>query len=206
MDVSGTSSGGDLDAAASLSQPAAEAEGEGEAAQASEKEAAMEEDGADDLAGTTAAVAAAAAAVSPYLRWRVGSRVSTTYGEGVVQAQRPDGSYQVQLPFGVAFLRASAVVFSSSSPTGADASAVEASDLQGTSVADLHAADAETLTPAVGLHAAESVVYGPASLYVFLRLYHALTTRLQCAKNLCYEGGLNRGSQSAHSVRCRTIV
>jgi paired amphipathic helix protein Sin3a len=99
-----------------------------------------------------------------------GATVSTLYGNGrIVECRRSDNTYVVQLPFGKAFLRPSAVLCSI---IPAEKSAY---------TTQLRAEDPTTLE-----RAGDMLAIGPQSLYLFFRLHEILVTRLGIAKKLAY--------------------
>ena len=100
-----------------------------------------------------------------------GSAVSTLYGDGrIIECRRADNMYVVQLPFGKAFLRPSAVLCS---VIPAEKSAY---------TTQLRADDETALE-----RADDMLAIGTQSLYLFFRLHEILVDRLGMAKKLAYD-------------------
>jgi len=99
-----------------------------------------------------------------------GAAVSTLYGDGrIIESRRADNTYLVQLPFGRAFLRPSAVL----------CSIIPAEKSGFTS--KLRAADRSKLD-----RPDDMLAIGTQSLYLFFRLHQILVRRLGIAKELAY--------------------
>jgi len=112
-----------------------------------------------------------------------GALVSTAFGEGTVEAfDKAKGFYKVQLKFGVGFLRP-AQIHCSTLP-------VETSRLYDKYLKEDVASKEPPMAPG------HSLVMGTGSLYVFLRLYNHLVSRLVVAKQLSVE---QAGEVSKHT-------
>jgi paired amphipathic helix protein Sin3a len=99
-----------------------------------------------------------------------GATVSTLYGEGrIISCRREDDTYLVQLPFGKAYLRPSAVLCSI---LAAEKSAY---------TTQLRADDRSKLE-----RSDDMLAIGTQSLYLFFRLHQILVRRLGIAKQLAY--------------------
>jgi len=99
-----------------------------------------------------------------------GATVATLYGDGrIIKCRRSDNTYMVQLPFGTAYLRPSAVV----------CSIIPAEKSAFTS--QLRAADHTKLA-----RPGDMLAVGTQSLYLFFRLHQILVRRLGIAKKLAY--------------------
>ncbi len=99
-----------------------------------------------------------------------GATVSTLYGDGqIIKCRRSDDTYVVQLPFGIAFLRPSAVL----------CSIIPAEKSAYTS--QLCADDHTKLE-----RPSDMLAVGTQSLYLFFRLHQILVRRLGIARDLAY--------------------
>lgn len=132
--------------------------------------------------------------IDPSEAWQAGTKIITIFGSGKVLSYRgSDGCYQVQLPFGIGYLRPSVIL-------GAEELSAQALSHINV-VSDPISGDTINGKPIVssGSTIKEncSLFYGTQTCYLFFRLHHLLCTRLCAAKLLAIEAIKLRTSESA---------
>ena len=121
------------------------------------------------------------APLDPSESWAVNTKVVTIYGSGVVLGFRPaDSFYSVRLPFGVAYVKANAII---------GAEALSATAMAAIGVVQDNGQDKifSGLTGtkgAIKVVSPSNVFLGPQVCYLFFRLYHTLHARLCSARDL----------------------
>ncbi len=116
-----------------------------------------------------------------------GNKVLTLFGSGTVLSFRAeDNTYQVQLPYGIGFLRPSVVI-------GAEqlsVSALEAIGVTYDEAGDEYINGMKRSTPAPGTKLVSnpsSIFFGNQMSYTFFRLHHTLYWRLVLARRIANE-------------------
>ena len=132
--------------------------------------------------------------IDPIEAWPVGTKIITIFGSGKVMGYRgSDGCYQVQLPFGVGYLRPSVIL-------GAEELSAQALSHIGV-VNDPTLGDTINGKPIASsgsiIKENSSIFYGTQTCYLFFRLHHLLCTRLCAAKLLAIEAIKLRSAESA---------
>jgi len=132
--------------------------------------------------------------IDPSEAWPAGTKIITIFGSGkVISYRASDGCYQVQLPFGIGFLRPSVIL-------GAEELSAQALSHINV-VSDQALGDTINGKPIVGSGSTIkencSLFYGTQTCYLFFRLHHLLCTRLCAAKLLAIEAIKIRTSDSA---------
>jgi len=119
--------------------------------------------------------------------WLNGTRVTTVYGSGrIISHRATDNFYQVQLAYGMAYLRPSTIL-------GAEELSSQALKVIGVSNNATGTADSVyqgNVTPGTGnlkekaVKSPSKLFYGTQMAYIFLRLHHIIYTRLCFARQL----------------------
>lgn len=132
--------------------------------------------------------------IDPSEAWQNGTKVITIFGSGkVISYRASDGCYQVQLPFGIGYLRPSVIL-------GAEELSIQALSHINVYSDPVHG-DSINGKPIVssGSTIKEncSLFYGTQTCYLFFRLHHLLCTRLCAAKLLAMETIKMRSTETA---------
>lgn len=132
--------------------------------------------------------------VAPDEAWANGTKVITSFGSGIVLSFRPeDDIYEVQLPFGKAFLNSVAIYGAEQLPiTAMNAIGVTVDETTGKELIFNGQVDASI--PSTNSSSSSQILeppcklfYGTQMCYIFLRLHHTLFMRLRAAMILSHE-------------------